>query len=274
VAPHGSFADPGPADLILVSDLAVDMDLGPRGRWPEAVRWVRERYRAGAVVGTVCTGSLLLAESGLLDGREATTHWAAARLFASHYPAVRLCPERILVAADAEQRIVTSGGASSWEDLALHFIDRYCGKVEAVRTAKLFQFGDRSEGQLPYAAMPRPRRHEDAAVADCQAWLADHYDVATPVARMVERSGLAERTFKRRFRKATGYSPVEYVQTLRIEEAKDLLERTAMATDEIASEVGYEDSAFFRRLYKRHTGITPARYRRRFAAWSEPATAV
>jgi transcriptional regulator GlxA family with amidase domain len=270
VMPDAALAEAGDSDLVVISDLAVDMERDPRGRWPGAVRWVLESHRAGATVATVCTGSLLLADTGLLDGREATTHWAAVGLFESYYPTVRLCPQRILVPADPEQRIVTSGGASSWEDLVLHVIGRFCGEVEAVRTAKLFLLGDRSDGQLPYAAMARPRRHEDAAVAACQAWIAEHYAGANPVRRMVERSGLAERTFKRRFRRATGYAPVEYVQALRIEEAKHLLERTALAADEVAAEVGYEDPAFFRRLFKRRTGVTPARYRQRFAGLGRP----
>lgn len=112
--------------------------------------------------------------------------------------------------------------------------------------------------------MHRSRRHEDAAIADCQLWIAHHYEAANPVARMVARSGLPERTFKRRFRAATGHTPVGYVQALRIEEAKQQLETTTLPTEEIGAAVGYEDPAFFRRLFKRHTGITPGRYRRRF----------
>src|SRR5690606_13017428 len=180
------------------------------------------------------------------------------------YPAVRLRPERILCPDGPEHRIITGGGASSWEELALYLIARCCGEAEAVRIAKIFVLGDRSEGQLPFAAMGRPRRHDDAVIGTCQAWIAEHYPVPNPVARMVERSGLSERTFKRRFKAATGYAPVDYVQALRIEEAKQLLETTREPTDAIARQVGYEDPAFFRRLFKRRTGITPARYRQRF----------
>ena len=130
--------------------------------------------------------------------------------------------------------------------------------------AKIFLIGDRSEGQLPYAAMVRPRPHGDQVIADCQTWIADHYAAPNPVSRMVERSGLPERSFKRRFSAATGFKPVAYVQTLRIEEAKQQLETTDWPTDRIGAAVGYEDPASFRRLFKRQTGITPARYRQRF----------
>ena len=139
-----------------------------------------------------------------------------------------------------------------------------------MRTSKIFLFGDRSDGQLPFAKMARPSQHDDAVIADCQVWIADHYAAPNPVTRMVERSGLAERTFKRRFRAATGYTPVEYVQTLRVEEAKQQFETTALPTDEVGASVGYEDPAFFRRLFKRHTGVTPARYRQRFRAVGDP----
>src|SRR5690606_24924363 len=131
-------------------------------------------------------------------------------------------------------RIVTSGGAASWEDLALYLIARYCGPREAVRIAKLFLFGDRAEGQLPFAGARPAQRHNDRVIADAQIWIAGNYGHANPVSHMVARSGLTERTFKRRFAAATGYTPKDYVQTLRIEEAKHLLETTAMATDAVA----------------------------------------
>lgn len=117
---------------------------------------------------------------------------------------------------------------------------------------------------MPYAGRPRPHRHDDALVAHCQTWVAEHYAAENSVARMVARSGLTERTFKRRFRAATGYGPLEYVHTLRIEEAKQLLETSAEPSDAIAEFVGYRDPAFFRRLFKRRTGVTLACYRQRF----------
>jgi transcriptional regulator GlxA family with amidase domain len=182
----------------------------------------------------------------------------------SHYPQVRLRPERILVRSGHDGRIVTSGGTGSWEDLALFLVGSLCGEAEAIRTSKIFVFGDRSEGQLPYAVMRRPDRHDDAAIAASQEWIASNYAVAHPVARMAEHSGMNERTFARRFKIATGYAPVDYVQTLRVEEAKQMLETTDEPTDVVARAVGYEDPAYFRLLFKRKCGVSPARYRRRF----------
>lgn len=264
IAPHAMLDETESADIVVVTDLDLPQQTDPSARWPEAAGWLRDQYERRATVCSVCTGSVLLAASGLLDGEEAACHWSAAQLFERHFPAVRFRRERILVSAGPEHRLITSGGSASWAELALHLVARFCGETEAVRTAKVFVLGNRSDGQLPYASMGPPRRHEDAVIADGQRWLADHYAARNPVARMVKRSQLPERTFKRRFRAATGYAPIEYVQTLRIEEAKQMLEASDAATDTVALSVGYEDPAFFRRLFKRRTGITPARYRQRF----------
>lgn len=264
LAPHAKLKDAEEPEIVIVTDLWMPPGDDPRGRWAEEAAWVRQCHERGALVCSICTGTIFLAEAGLLDGVEATTHWGATRFFAAYYPRVKLRPERILCAAGAEHRIVTSGGSGAWSDLALYLVARFCGQEEAIRIAKLFLLGDRSEGQLPFSAMGRTPAHADAAVARCQEWLADHYADPNPVTRMAALSGLPQRTFKRRFKAATGYTPIDYVQALRIEEAKHLLERSGEATETVADLVGYDDSAFFRRLFKRLTGVTPARYRQRY----------
>ncbi|MCM5679586.1 helix-turn-helix domain-containing protein [Schlegelella sp. S2-27] len=264
IHPQASVATAPLADVVIVCDVELPLPARPGHRWSRELRWLRSQHAAGATVCSTCSGSLVLAEAGMLDGLEAASHWSAAQVFRDRYPAVRFVANRILCDSSRDGRLVTTGGASSWHDLALYLIGRYCGPAEAVRAAKIFLIGDRRQGQLPFAAMARPRQHEDAVIAECQAWIADHYPQPNPVTRMVQRSGLPERTFKRRFTQATGYAPVEYVQTLRIEEAKQLLESTGDAVEAIAAVVGYEDPAFFRRLFKRLAGVTPAQYRLRF----------
>ncbi|MEJ2129228.1 MAG: helix-turn-helix domain-containing protein [Woeseiaceae bacterium] len=258
-----SFDDPAQSDIVIVTDLDPDA-AGGLIAGADAVEWLQRQYSGGALVCSVCTGSLMLAEAGLLDGLEATTHWAAIPMFEARFPQVRLHPERILLPAGAGHRIVTSGGSSAWSDLVLYLVARFSGHDEARRIAKIFLFGDRSDGQLPFATLARPRQHDDSMIAECQAWIAGHYDKPNPVAAMIARSGLAARTFARRFRKATGYAPIDYVQTLRIEEAKQLLEAGDEPIEEVAAAVGYDDAGSFRRLFKRLTGISPHRYRQRF----------
>jgi transcriptional regulator GlxA family with amidase domain len=262
--PQASIFEGFRSDVVIVTDVELPLPDCAPGRWRDEIAWIRRQLDSGGLVCSTCAGSVVLAEGGLLDGREAASHWSAAALFRDRYAKVSFRPERILCDSGYEGRLLTTGGASSWHDLALYLIGRFCGPTEAVRAAKIFLIGDRSHGQLPFAAMTRPRQHNDAVVADCQSWIAESYTESNPVSRMVARSALPERTFKRRFQRATGYSAVDYVQLLRIEEAKQLLEATSRSIDSIAAAVGYENAAFFRRLFKRLTGITPAHYRQRY----------
>ncbi|MFZ5783005.1 MAG: GlxA family transcriptional regulator [Pseudomonadota bacterium] len=249
--------------IVIVTDLALPFDAELGGRWEHEADWVRRMHAKGAVVCSICSGALFLAQAGLLGGLEATSHWSVASMFRRRYPDVQFRPERILCPTGPEHRIVTAGGASSWSELGLYLVARFAGESEARRMSKLFVIGDKSEGQLPFAAMARPCQHADAAIAGAQLWIADNYTAANPVARMAEIASLPGRTFSRRFRKATGYTPVECVQALRIEEAKQMLETTDEPTDSVALAAGYADPVFFRRVFKRAVGVTPARYRQR-----------
>ena len=264
VAPELALGQAEDADVVCVTDVMTAMDAPPQKRYPEEAEWLRRAYARGAILTSVCSGTLFLAEAGLLDGQEATTHWALRDKFRLHYPKVKLRTERVLATAGEGHRIVTAGGQAAWEDLALYLISRLCGREEAVRTAKIYSLSPRHEGQLQFTAMSQRLQDADSVVQTCQTWVADHYRDEHPVACMISRSGLPARTFARRFHAATGYSPLDYVQALRIEEAKQLLEQGRHSVDDIGAEVGYRDSASFRRLFKRLTGLTPATYRRRF----------
>lgn len=264
ITPDLTFDEAKRANIVVVCDLGIRFDEDTRDRWPAAVAWLKKQHAQGAVICSACTGSLMLAEAGLLDGEEATCHWAATEAMRSRYPDVRLRPERVLVTSGADHRLVTAGATASWTDLALYLVARFCGEEEARRAAKLFLFGDRTGGQLPFTARVRPRQHDDAAIAAAQAWIADNYAEANPVAGMTAASGLTARTFKRRFEAATGYAPLDYVLSLRMEEAKQVLETSEAAIDDVASEVGYTEPAAFRRIFKRATGISPLQYRQKF----------
>lgn len=266
VVPGAALADCPRPDIIAIPDLMVLPEEDIAGRHPREVAWIRAAHDAGAVLATACTGALLLAESGLLDGRDVTTHWAYCDAMQRRYPRIRVHPNRALVVAGDEHRLVMAGGGTSWHDLALYLIARFVDTEEAMRVARLHLLSWHDLGQQPFAALARTRQSDDALIARCQEWIADNYDQTAPVAAMVRLSGLAERSFKRRFARATGMSPLEYVHTLRLEEAKHMLEKTDEPVEAIAAESGYEDASFFSRLFRRHVGLTPAQYRKRFRA--------
>ena len=265
IEPHATIGEVPESEVVIVCDMYVPIDVPPRGRYSAEIDWLRCMYAKGAILGSVCSGSLVLAEAGLLDDQEASGHWAYADLFRAHYPKVRFRLDSILSFGGEQDRIVTAGGVTSWQDLALHLISRLCGTQDAIRTAKIYLLSDHTDGQLPFAVLaPRVQTH-DAVIGECQAWIAEHYDCQNPVASMTARSGLKPRTFARRFLAATGYHPVEYVHAIRVEEAKQMLETDTIGVEEIGRVVGYEDPAFFRRLFKRKAGVTPAAYRRKYS---------
>lgn len=264
VSPTVSIQANPPADVIVIPELWLGPDEHLGGRYASLTAWIRERYEQGAYVYSVCSGALLLAETGLLDGRQATSHWGYQQLFERRYPQIRFRPEPNLCFADATGRLVTAGGATSWQDLALHIVSRHVSPAEALRMAKVYLLKTHEEGQLPYRPLVKPQRHADSAVRSCEVWLAKHFRESHAVARVVDYSGLAERTLKRRFKAATGITLMDYLQNLRIEEAKRLLESSTRAADQISADVGYQDASFFRRLFNRCTGLTPLGYRRMF----------
>ncbi len=263
LAPHGTLADAANAAIVVVPEIFLPPRALADGRFGTECAWLRERYAAGATIATVCSGAMMLAEAGLLGGQDATTHWAFCDVL-GRYPGVRVRAQRALVTSGEGQRLVMAGGGTSWLDVGLWLIARFASVDEAMRVARLNLIDWHASGQQPFARLARSRQVDDAVVARCQAWIAEHYRQPAPVAAMVKLSGLPERSFKRRFQQATGMAPLEYVHTLRLEEAKQMLEAGDAPVESIAAEVGYEDVGFFSRLFRRHVDLTPAQYRRRF----------
>lgn len=264
VVPEFSVADDPKASILILPELWLGPDEDIQGRYPELMEWIRRKYKEGTTIYSACSGAVMLAETGLLDGCEATSHWGYQDLFSKRYPKVRFRPEPNLVFADAAGRIVTAGGTTSWHDLAIHIISRHCSPGEAVRIAKVYLLKWHGEGQLPYKTLVRRNPHADSLVRACEEWLGERFRETGAIQRVVELSKIPERTLKRRFKAATGFTLIEHIQNLRVEETKRLLETGQMPVDEISVEVGYEDASFFRRLFKRLTGLTPSQYRRMF----------
>lgn len=266
ITPERSLDDCAHVDIACVPEINLPPDTPLHDRFTAELAWLARAYAEGATLATACSGAMLLAEAGLLDGLEATTHWAWCGTMKRRHPAVNVHAKRALVITGEGQRLVMAGGGTSWLDLALYLIGR-CTNAETCNAGRASQPGRLArDGQQPFARLARSRQVDDAIIARCQEWIADHYREPAPVAAMARLSGLAERTFKRRFQAATGMSPLGYVHTLRLEEAKQMLESGNSPVDAIANEVGYEDAGFFSRLFRRNVNLTPVQYRKRFGA--------
>tara|TARA_R110000850_G_scaffold236447_1_gene361238 strand:- start:4710 stop:5714 length:1005 start_codon:yes stop_codon:yes gene_type:complete len=265
--PHGgavTFDSVAHTDIVIVPSMLVkDAEWIP-GRYNRLVEWMMARHADGAILCSACSGVLLLAETGLLNGREATIHWAYEHTFRRSFPAVILKLQEVLVASGDRKDFVMSGASASWHDLVLYLVARHVGPTAAQAIARFMLLQWHVDGQAPYVTFNPVLDHGDAVVRELQTWLDEHFAVAHPVEAMAHLSGLPTRSFKRRFTKATGCPPMTYVQNLRVEEAKRWLERTDHPIDEIGWTVGYEEPAFFRRLFKRTTRMTPGEYRRKF----------
>lgn len=266
ITPDAAFADVPRPDVVCITDLAVLPGEPVGERFDAEVAWVRERYDDGAVVAAACSGAVLLARTGLLDGLDATSHWAYCDALSREHPRTRWHAERGLVMAGPDRRILMSGSGVAWHMLALSLIARFAGPEEAMRVARINLLDASDASPIAYASLVRGGRADDPLIQRCQQWAAMHYHVESPVTQMVALSGLPERTFKRRFARATGMSPLEYVHMLRLEEAKQMLESGDAPVERIAAEVGYQDPSFFSRLFRRKVALTPAQYRRRFGA--------
>jgi transcriptional regulator GlxA family with amidase domain len=271
ISPDLALEEAEAADIVIVPEMWLAPDDDLKGRYDEVKDWIRQRHQAGATIYSACSGSVLLAASGLLDGREATSHWGYADLFRRSFPQVDFRPEPNLVFSDRTGRIVTAGGTTSWHDLAIHIVSRHASPGEALRIAKVYLLKWHGEGQLPFASLVRRQPHADSVVRHAEAWLAENFQQPHSVAAVVDACAIPERSLKRRFKAATGATLIGYVQNLRVEEAKRLLESSGLPAEEISAEVGYENPAFFRRLFKRCTGLTPGQYRRMFRPISQAA---
>lgn len=225
--------------------------------------WLRERHAAGVALASVCAGAFVLGETGLLAGRTITTHWRYAEAFQDRFPGVRLDTDRLIV---DDGDILTAGGAMAWTDLGMRLIDRSLGAAVMGETARSLMVDPPGREQRYYSAFSPRLRHGDAAVLKVQHWLqaTDAKDIALPA--LAARAGLQERTFLRRFQKATGMTTTEYCQRLRVGRAREMLQFGRLPVDRIAWDVGYGDTSAFRKVFIRFVGLTPGEYRRRFHA--------
>ena len=228
-----------------------------------ALAWAKTQHASGTLLCAVCGGAFMLARLGLLNGRSATTHWSYSRAFASRFPDVSVDTDELIIDLGD---VVTAGGVMAWLDLGLRLVDRYLGPVVMVKTAQYFLADPAGRQQRFYANFSPSLHHGDKAVLKVQLWLQTILSQSVTVDRMAAKAQLGQRTFLRRFQKATGLTPTEYVQHLKVQKARELLEFTTLSIKEISWKVGYEDTGFFRKTFRKFIGLRPVDYRLRFGA--------
>ena len=260
IIPHCSFEQIRNTDLIIIPSISSAI-AHLATEFQKVIAWLRQQYNKGAEIAAMGTGSFLLAETGLLDGKSSTTHWLFKEDFQKRYPQVNLNAERLIT---EESGLYCSGGGNSGVDLCLHILEKYYDFEASLLLSKLLVLYRNNSSQMPYVVFNAQKNHQDPEILNAQKWIEKHYfknflmdDVATNV-------GMSLRNFKRRFKTATGDSPLVYLQRLRVEAAKSALAGTNTRIETIASQVGYEDIAFFRKIFSRYTGESPSGYRQRF----------
>lgn len=225
------------------------------------IQWLRDVHEAGGILSSCCTGSFLLAATGLLDGKLATTHWRSENSFRALFPKVELRIDSLLV---EEERIVCGGGAQSFSSTVLWLVRHLQGEAVASATAKLMLAEGHTSGQNAYRQWIPQKDHGDEVITRGQRWLEENYREAFELDALADRLHLTPRTLMRRFKQATGMAPLQYQQRLRVEIAKEQLEGSHTAVNQIVWHIGYEDVSSFQRLFKRETGLTMAEYRQKF----------
>jgi transcriptional regulator GlxA family with amidase domain len=258
---HGKFDQQEAADLIIIGAIghpgfrSLEFD-------SDVLAWLNNQYEKGAKIASICTGAFVLGASGLLNGKQATTHWQCASLFRQHYPQVLLRSEEMIT---HQGNLYCSAGASAYQDMSLYLVKEFLGEGIAQQCAKTILIDSDRYSQTQYASFQPHRQHNDEAIHQLQDWLVSHFSDSFSIVDLAEKVHLSERQLKRRFKQATSESPLAYIQALRIEAAKHVLETSKKTIETVSRGVGYEDVRFFRQLFKRLTGLSPTDYRMKFA---------
>jgi transcriptional regulator GlxA family with amidase domain len=260
VKPHANISAIAKTDLIIVPSLNHDFAYAVKHN-RSLIDWIAQQYKHGAEVATICTGAFLLAASGLLDGKTCSTHWAAADNFRAMFPKVNLQPDKLIT---DENGIYTNGGAYSFLNLILYLVEKYYDRKTAIFCSKVFQIEMERNSQSAFIIFTGQKKHEDEVVKKAQAYIESKLDEKISIEQLSSRFAVGRRNFDRRFIKATGNTPVEYSQRVKIEAAKKAFETSRKTINEVMYDVGYSDVKAFREVFRRLTGISPLEYRKKY----------
>jgi transcriptional regulator GlxA family with amidase domain len=225
------------------------------------IDWIEEQYKNGAEIASICTGAFLLAASGLLDGKTCSTHWAAAANFKKMFPKVNLQTDRLIT---DEKGIYTNGGAYSFLNLMIYLVEKYFDRPTAIYCSKVFQIEMDRQSQSAFTIFTGQKQHGDEMVKKAQDYIETKLDEKISIEQLSSRFAVGRRNFDRRFIKATGNTPLEYAQRVKIESAKKFLETSRKTINEVMYEVGYSDVKAFREVFRKITGMSPLEYRARY----------
>jgi transcriptional regulator GlxA family with amidase domain len=260
VKPQVNISEIAKTDLIIIPSLNHNYQKAVKGNKP-LIDWIEKQYREGAEIASICTGAFLLASSGLLDGKTCSTHWAAADNFRNMFPEVDLQTDKLIT---DENGIYTNGGAYSFLNLLIYLVEKYYDRQTAIFCSKTFQIEMDRQSQSAFIIFKGQKLHEDEMVKKAQAYIETNLDEKISVEHLSSRFAVGRRNFDRRFIKATGNTPVEYSQRVKIESAKKAFETSRKTINEVMYEVGYSDVKAFREVFRKITGMSPLEYRNKY----------
>ena len=261
VHPDVLISDSIQTDLIIIPAVQSDIKKALEDN-QDLIAWMKQQYKNGAEIASLCFGSFLLAATGLLKGKKCATHWVAANDFRDMFPEVELVPDQIIT---DEQGIYSSGGAYSSLNLILYLVEKYAGRDMAIVCSKLFQIEIERNSQTSFMIFNPQKDHEDELIKKAQVFIEKNYEEKISVDQLASMLGLSRRNLERRFRKVTFNSIVEYIQRVRIEAAKMTLERNRENVNEAMYKAGYTDNKAFRTTFKKLTGLSPLEYRKKYS---------
>jgi len=260
VRPQKNITDIKKTDLIIIPSLNHNYEAAV-GQNKLLADWIWTRYHDGAQVAAICTGAFLLAATGLLNGKPCSTHWSAAADFKNRFPKVQLQIDQVITDQDG---LYTSGGAYSFLNLIIYLVEKYFDRQIAILCAKIFQVEIDRDNQSVFSIFTGQKAHEDEVVRNVQLYIEENYADKVSFSSVSKKFAVGRRNFDRRFIKATGNTPVEYLQRVRVESAKKLLESTQKQISEVMYEAGYSDVKAFREVFRKVTGLTPLDYKNKY----------
>lgn len=261
IRPHTSIRNIKQADLIIIPAMSHNKIPDILAKNEEAINWIRQQYKQGAEVASICTGAFLLAATGLMDGRVCSTHWNVAAKFTELFPDVNLQTDKLIT---DENGIYTNGGAYSFLNLMLYLVEKYYDRPTAIFCSKIFQVDIDRSSQSPFTIFNGQKDHSDEEVRKAQLHLESNLSEKVNIDELATSLSISRRNFDRRFIKATGNTPIEYQQRVKIEIAKKTLESGRKTINEVMYDVGYADIKAFRDLFKKITGLSPLEYRNKY----------